>query len=111
MGVTAPVPAVGLTGEVDDKSLPIGKDAGTGVRLKLDGDIGTGGEELEAATGTRVLAQDACCQVIPVIEGEDVPCAQPQPAAGGERGRGIKGCPPPVAHVPQTLALTRGCPA
>lgn len=81
------------------------------VCVRIERAVLSGAQELEAATGTRVLAQDACCQVIPVIEGEDVPCAQPQPAAGGERGRGIKGCPPPVAHVPQTPALTRGCPA
>lgn len=100
MGMTAPIPTVGLTGEVDDKALPIGKDAGAGVRLELDGDIGAGGKELEAAAGTRVLTQDACCQVIPVIEGEDVPCAQPQPAACGEQGWGIKGCPPPGGPCP-----------
>lgn len=81
MGMKAPIPTVGLTGEVDDEALSIGKDTGTGVRLELDGDVGTGGKELEAAAGTRVLAQDACRQVIPVIEGEDVPCTQPQPAA------------------------------
>jgi len=72
-------PTVGLTGEVDDKALPIGKGAGTGVRLKLDSDIGSGGVELEAAAGTRVLAQDACRQVVPIVEGQHVPCAQPQP--------------------------------
>lgn len=74
---------MGLTGEVDDEALPIGKGAGTRVRLELDSDIGSGGVELEAATGARVLAQDARCQVVPVVEGQHVPCAQPQPGMAG----------------------------
>lgn len=74
---------MGLTGEVDDKALPVGEGPGTGVRLELHGDIGGGRVELEAAAGTRVLAQDARRQVIPVVEGQHVPRAQPQPGAVG----------------------------
>lgn len=74
-------PAVRLTGEVDDKALPIGKGTSAGVGLELDSDISSGGIELEAATRTRVLAQDACRQVVSIIEGQHVPCAQPQPGA------------------------------
>lgn len=68
---------------MDDKALLISEGAGARVRLELDGDIGSGGIELEAATGTRVLAQDACRQVVPVIEGQHVPRAQPQPGVAG----------------------------
>lgn len=74
---------MGLTREVDDKALTIGKGTGTGVGLELDGDIGTGGVELEPATGTRVLAQDTRRQVVPVVESQHVPRAQSQPGVGG----------------------------
>lgn len=72
---------MGLTGEVDDKALPIGKGAGARVGLELDGDVSGGGVELEAATGACVLAQDARRQVVPIVEGQHVPRAQPQPGA------------------------------
>lgn len=68
---------------MDDEALPIGKGTGTGVRLELDGDISGGCVELEAATGARVLAQDPRSQVVPIIEGQHVPRAQPQPGAAG----------------------------
>lgn len=68
---------------MDDEPLPIGEGASAGVGLELDGDIGGGGVELEAATGTRILAQDARRQVVPVIEGQHVPRTQPQPGAAG----------------------------
>lgn len=74
---------MGLTREVDDEALLIGEGTSTGVRLELDSDIGGGGVELEAATGTRVLAQDARRQVVPIIEGQHIPCAQPQPGVVG----------------------------
>lgn len=98
---------------MDDEALPVGEDAGAGVGLELDGDIGAGGEELEAAAGARVLAQDARRQVVPVVEGEHVPGAQPQPGEHtGHEGRGCVGVPPPhprAADPPP--ALTRGRPA
>lgn len=74
---------MGLTREVDDKALTIRKGTGAGVRLELDGDISTGGVELEPATGARVLAQDTRRQVVPIVESQHVPCAQPQPGVGG----------------------------
>lgn len=54
------------------KAVVVAIDVGSRVRLELDGHISHGGVEFEARTGTAVLAQYLCSQVISVVESQQV---------------------------------------
>ena len=54
------------------KAIVVSVDIGGWIRLKLDGHISHGGVEFEARTGTAVLAQYLCSQVISVVESQQV---------------------------------------
>lgn len=61
-----------ITEKVHHKSIIVAVDVGGRVRLELDGDISHRGVEFESWTGAAVLAQYLCCQVITIIEGQQV---------------------------------------
>lgn len=57
---------------MNHKAVVVAVDVRRRVRLELDGDVSHGGVELEAGPRAAVLAQDVPCQVIPVVEGQQV---------------------------------------
>lgn len=61
-----------LTKEVDHKTISIAIDVSGRVRLKLDGDICSGGVELKAGLWSSILTQQFGCKVIPIIKGQQV---------------------------------------
>lgn len=60
------------TKEVHHKAIVVTVDVGCGVRLELDGDVGRGGVELEAGPCAAILAQDLGCEVVAIVEGQQV---------------------------------------
>lgn len=63
---------LGITEKVHHKSIVVAVDVGGRVWLELDGDVSHRGVEFESRTGATVLAQYLCCQVITIIEGQQV---------------------------------------
>lgn len=61
-----------LTKEVDHKAIVVAIDVGGWIWLKLNGDISHGGIELEVWPCAAVLAQDVRCQVITIVEGQQI---------------------------------------
>lgn len=57
---------------MDHKAVVVAIDVGGRVGLKLNGDIRHGGIELEVWLCTAVLSQDVGCQVVSIIEGQQV---------------------------------------
>lgn len=57
---------------MDHKAIVVAIDVSGRIGLKLNGDISHGGIELEVWPCATVLAQDVCCQVISIIEGQQV---------------------------------------
>lgn len=57
---------------MDHKAVVVTVNVGGWIGLKLDGDVGHGRVQLKAGPGAAVLAQDVPCQVIPVVERQDV---------------------------------------
>lgn len=68
-----------LTEEMDDEAVAVAVDVGGRVGLELDGDVGGGGVELEASSGSSVLTQDFGCEVVSVVKGHQVVRADIQP--------------------------------
>lgn len=57
---------------MNHKAVVVTINVGGWIGLKLDGDVGHGRVELKARPGAAVLAQDVPCQVIPIIERQQV---------------------------------------
>lgn len=57
---------------MDHEAIVVAIDVGGRIGLKLNSDISHGGVELEVRPCAAVLAQDVRCQVITVIEGQQV---------------------------------------
>lgn len=57
---------------MDHKAIVVAVDIGGRVGLKLNSDVSHGGKQLEVWPCATVLAQDVCCQVITIIEGQQV---------------------------------------
>ena len=57
---------------MDHKAVVVAVYVGGRVGLKLNSDISHGGVELEVGPCAAVLAQDVGCQVVSIIEGQQV---------------------------------------
>lgn len=66
---------------MDDEAVAVAVDVGGRVGLELDGDVGGGGEELEASSGSSELTQDFSRQVVSVVKGHQVVGPDVQPGA------------------------------
>lgn len=61
---------------MDNKAVVIAVYVGLRIRLKLNGDISHGCIELESWMCAAVLTQDVGCEVITIVEGQQVILAQ-----------------------------------
>lgn len=69
------------TKEVDHEAVVVAVYVGGRVWLKLNGDVGHGRVELEVWPRAAVLTQDVGCEVVAVVEGQQVVLTQVEAAA------------------------------